>query len=773
MNREGNYSRKRSFLKRLAGIAVAFLLTMFFAKVKAETESFTLMIYMTGSNLETEGQAASNDIQEMTEAWRPDSNIRVIVQAGGSECTGTGVNFSKSTRLEIGEREWKTITEDAPNNMGAAATLSDFLSWAYTYAPADRYGLILWDHGAGPLMGVCFDEQFSDDETGMDSLMLSELTEALQQSPFKDQKLEFFGFDACLMGSLEVAAAVSPFANYMIASQEIEPVCGWNYAFLSEVFSSDDGKDWGMKIISKYEEFLRDSLDEVTLSCLDLAQMKNVLAEAESFFGSITEKITVEKYSEYTRCRADTQTYGSSTTSNFDLIDLVDLIAEYEKQELTVGTRFRDALAKLIVAHYPEGEKHINGISIYYPFDNKQKYIASWSSAYQRFSFSPGYQQFINSISEIYLREALFDRTSEYQVDLHEEAGRIRLDIKLTEEEISSLVRSRLIVLEKLASDTYRMIYYDDQKIKVSDKGVSASYSGEALYIVDDEKNIIAGPISYFPLENGVVLYGLLYKNFHSESVRLVYLKDENGDLRLDQIMKVQSGTDGMHLPSAINMKDYDEILLLSFGPANVKGENTITSLQFSLFFPDWTVSLDPRDNTWGIALLPEWNRNERIAYLRLTDVQNETSFSEISHVPNYNYMTIATPQQDGSEDLIRVNLDEGVLVTGYDAGMLFTLRINNPSEETIEMEISEVRLNDRKAVRGSFDSYRYLLAPGEEGLITVFLPLETLGKMQLPEEVSQVEFQIETQTQGNIRTKYLKRYSLTMNTAIMKETAE
>lgn len=31
-------------------------------------------------------------------------------------------------------------------------------------------------------------------------------------------------FDACLMSSLEVASVLAPYANYMIASQETEPV---------------------------------------------------------------------------------------------------------------------------------------------------------------------------------------------------------------------------------------------------------------------------------------------------------------------------------------------------------------------------------------------------------------------------------------------------------------------------------------------------------------------------------------------------------------------
>lgn len=40
------------------------------------------------------------------------------------------------------------------------------------------------------------------------------------------------------MSSPEVASVLAPYTNYMIASQETEPSCGWNYAFLS--VSSDE-----------------------------------------------------------------------------------------------------------------------------------------------------------------------------------------------------------------------------------------------------------------------------------------------------------------------------------------------------------------------------------------------------------------------------------------------------------------------------------------------------------------------------------------------------
>ena len=105
-------------------------------------------------------------------------------------------------------------------NMGDPLTLSSFLNYGFDFFPADSYSLILWDHGGGPVLGYGVDENFRD------LLTLDELSEALEDSVGAHMtKLEWIGFDACLMSSLEVASVLAPYANYMIASQETEP--GW------------------------------------------------------------------------------------------------------------------------------------------------------------------------------------------------------------------------------------------------------------------------------------------------------------------------------------------------------------------------------------------------------------------------------------------------------------------------------------------------------------------------------------------------------------------
>lgn len=133
----------------------------------------------------------------------------------------------------------------------------------------------------------------------------------------------------------------------------------------------------------------------------------------------------------------------------------------------------------MVISSCAVNAEHTNGLSIYYPFDNKSRYISGWSHDYQQSTFSPAYRDFISRISEYYLHKSLFSMTSDYQMDLLDEVGSVRVQMPLTENDASVFLRSRMMVLEKLAKDSYRLVYYNDQDIKETDRGISARYSGK------------------------------------------------------------------------------------------------------------------------------------------------------------------------------------------------------------------------------------------------------------------------------------------------------
>ena len=183
----------------------------------------TIMIYMVGSDLESEHGAASTDIKEMLDSGFDDTSMNVLLYTGGcSNWQDRDIPEDSNTTFLIKDGKLEQLETSSASNMGNPDTLSEFLNYGYTNYPAETYGVILWNHGGGAFFGYGYDE------TTNDSLTLNELSDAFANSPFHDDnKLEFIGFDACLMANIETAHTLTPYANYMIASQESEPGSGW------------------------------------------------------------------------------------------------------------------------------------------------------------------------------------------------------------------------------------------------------------------------------------------------------------------------------------------------------------------------------------------------------------------------------------------------------------------------------------------------------------------------------------------------------------------
>ena len=119
----------------------------------------TLMVYMTGSDLESLGGAASADLEEMSAALR-DDGVTVAVLTGGASGWQNGIPADRNILWRITRNGMERMEEEKARSMGDPAVLSGFLRRSMELFPADRYALVLWDHGAGPLTGVCFDERF-------------------------------------------------------------------------------------------------------------------------------------------------------------------------------------------------------------------------------------------------------------------------------------------------------------------------------------------------------------------------------------------------------------------------------------------------------------------------------------------------------------------------------------------------------------------------------------------------------------------------------------
>ena len=136
--------------------------------------------------------------------------------------------------------------------MSDGATLVDFVTWAMQAYPADRYVLILSDHGMGWPGGWTDADSHGSGDPSIpltsrlgDQLYLMELDQAFQQirSETGLDKFELIGLDACLMAQIEVLTALQPHARYAVVSEEVEPSLGWAYTGFLESLKQNPGMD--------------------------------------------------------------------------------------------------------------------------------------------------------------------------------------------------------------------------------------------------------------------------------------------------------------------------------------------------------------------------------------------------------------------------------------------------------------------------------------------------------------------------------------------------
>ena len=202
---------------------------------QADGTATTVMMYMCGTDLQSD---CVMDMYEMCEASFSD-DINIIVQAGGaSQWDDDNLTPYALNRFTVSYGDFSDMKVLDNQSMGDQQTLMDFLDWGTSNYPADRYVLVFWDHGGGSAAGVCFDETADND-----SLTLHEINDALyefyQTNP--DFPLDIVGFDACLMATYENAAHLRHYANYMVASEELEPGIGWYYTgWLSKLCDDPD-----------------------------------------------------------------------------------------------------------------------------------------------------------------------------------------------------------------------------------------------------------------------------------------------------------------------------------------------------------------------------------------------------------------------------------------------------------------------------------------------------------------------------------------------------
>lgn len=340
-------------------------------------QTWAIYWYLCGSDLESEAEAATLDLMEMMEVDLPD-NVQIIIQTGGADSWQNDfVDADYTERFVYSSEGLEKVDQQPLANMGDPATLADFLTFCQENYPADKTGVIFWNHGGGSVSGAAFDENYE-----YDALTLSEFYEgfnmACELSP-EDQPFEFVGFDACLMATIDTAYVFSDIAKYMVASEELEPGIGWSYTGWLQALADNPGMDGAMlgkEICDSYiegcEEYWQE--DEVTLSVVDLSKVQP-LVEAYEAMGAEALTYALEDnsfFGDFGREAVSSENYGGNTRDQgySNLVDLGHLAKNCEEilpeMSQTVLDCIDDCVTYKVNGPY---RKHATGLSCYFSYN--------------------------------------------------------------------------------------------------------------------------------------------------------------------------------------------------------------------------------------------------------------------------------------------------------------------------------------------------------------------------------------------------------------------
>lgn len=356
------------------------------------SDTYTLMLYMCASDLESECGFATEDLNEIMYGYTA-GNLNVIVQTGGTaEWQNTVVADDRCQRYQVTEDGLELVDDSlGMQNMADSATLTDFIQYCSSNYAADHYGLVLWDHGGGVVGGYGYDENF-----GGDSMSLTEMSRALGDA---NVHLDMLGFDACLMANFETCLMAAPYADYLIASEEPEPGCGWYYTDWIGKLSENCGippKRYGRQIIDDYiTESGWDSPSMYsTLGMFDLQQVTQKLLPALSQFSDdAVQQLSAGEYRRISQSRSNTRAVYQSELDHIDLLDY----AQHSQSE--TADQLEQAVSDCVV-YYRETENGSgdNGLSILFPYYDLSA-LDMLEEMYQTLGYDDAYPAFLEQFA--------------------------------------------------------------------------------------------------------------------------------------------------------------------------------------------------------------------------------------------------------------------------------------------------------------------------------------------------------------------------------------
>lgn len=358
-------------------------------------DSVTVMVFMCGTDLESSNGMATADLQEMIQATIAD-NVNLIVETGGASSWRNSTISARTNQIYQVKTGGLRRLED---NLGRKSmvdpdTLSEFIRYCKREFPADRYALILWDHGGGSITGYGYDQLFPNDG----SMSLDEINDALKDGGCR---FDFIGFDACLMATLETALVSEQYADYLIASEATEPGTGWYYTNWLTRLSANTSMptvDLAKVIVDDFVSASAQAAanSPATLSLIDLAELHGTVPAKLTAFSEATSAMLDDSFSAVSQARSSAKDFSASSRINqIDLIHFADNLNTESSNALSAALR-----GCVKYNRCGRSVTNANGVTIYFPYQSLSK-VSEALTTYNRIGMNESYMRCIKSFASM------------------------------------------------------------------------------------------------------------------------------------------------------------------------------------------------------------------------------------------------------------------------------------------------------------------------------------------------------------------------------------
>jgi len=390
-----------------------------------QKKQWSVLVYMAGDN--NLDQAGVVDLQEMKQiGTTADVNVVVQFDRSGADVDTVRYLLRKGTPLAR-----DVVASLGETNCGDPAVLQDFLAWGASTYPAERYLVVLWNHGSGwddadLYQGAPFSDTppprivrkgvaVARARSAAPAVSLGQARAALRRTrravfaptvaaavktraiAFDDQAKDFLdnvelkkvivsarrllggkiavlGMDACLMSMAEVAYQVRGGAEHLVSSQETEPGDGWPYARILAALARKptmDGEALSRVIVSQYLASYAAS-DNVTQAALALDRLDPVAKALDALGRALSAHLaTPGGRDAIVLARQSAQSFSPPYQDYCDLSDLADrLLARIPAGDVAAACHAAKAAAQgCVLAAGSKGanEANAHGLSIYFP----------------------------------------------------------------------------------------------------------------------------------------------------------------------------------------------------------------------------------------------------------------------------------------------------------------------------------------------------------------------------------------------------------------------